>query len=140
MRVKVARVMEILIPKPMKELKILKILIKTLTKSNKLMMLKKLWKLKQKLNNYIKEDKDIPSIKLNQDIITLPMLDISTWPKPEMLLQALQMLLQLNGVRTNLIQVLRFIMMISQEVKVSVNTPEKFQKISKDQILGMINS
>jgi hypothetical protein len=106
-------------------------------------------KLKQKLNNYIKEDKDIPSIKLNQDIpsiklnqdiIILLMLDISTWPKLEMLLQALQMLLQLNGVRTNLIQVLRFIMMILQEVRVSVNTPEKLQKISKDQILGMINS
>jgi hypothetical protein len=66
-------------------------------------------------------------------------IDITTWLKPEMLLQALQMLLPLNGVRTSLTQVMKCIMMISQEAKDSVNTLEKFQRISKDQIPETIN-
>jgi len=67
-------------------------------------------------------------------------IDITTWPKPEvLLLQALQMPLPLNGVRTSLIQVLKCIMMISQEAKALENTPEKLQRISKEQIPEMIN-
>jgi len=88
---------------------------------------------------YSKEEEEINSIKLIQDITTLLKEDTTTWHKPEMSLLALQMVLLLNGVRTNLTQVMRCIMTISQVAKDSVNTPEKFQKISKDQILEMIN-
>jgi len=89
---------------------------------------------------YIKEEEEINSIKLIQDITTLLKEDITTWHKPEMSLLAHQKVLLLNGVRTSLIQDMRCIMTISQVPKGSELTLEQSQKISKEQILEMINS